>query len=52
MGSANAWETRAASASAPGTKSGLTSYWTDTLSYNIKGQGKTQPLALTLTSGQ
>jgi general secretion pathway protein G len=51
-GSANAWETRTASAAATGGKSGITSYWTDTLSYNIKGHGKTADLTLTLTSGQ
>ncbi len=51
-GSGNAWEARAASAGAPFATSGLTSYWTDTLSYNIKGYGKSSALALTLTSGQ
>ena len=51
-GSANAWEARATSAGAPNAKSGLTSYWTDTLSYNVKGYGKTAALPLTLTSGQ
>ena len=51
-GSGGAWEARPASASAPTALSGITSYWTDTLSYNIKGQGKTNPLTLTLTSGQ
>jgi len=51
-GSGNAWETRSASAAATGGLSGITSYWTDTLSYNIKGHGKTADLTLTLTSGQ
>ncbi|HKA24565.1 MAG TPA: hypothetical protein VKF80_06275, partial [Candidatus Eisenbacteria bacterium] len=52
-GSNNAWETRAASASGPTlSKSGITSYWTDTLSYNIKGYGKAAALTLVLTSGQ
>jgi len=51
-GSGNSWEARGSSAGTPTAKSGLTSYWTDTLSYNIKGQGKTAALSLTLTSGQ
>ena len=51
-GSGGAWEARTSSAGAPGTLSGITSYWTDTLSYNVKGQGKAAPLTLVLTSGQ
>jgi prepilin-type N-terminal cleavage/methylation domain-containing protein len=51
-GSGGAWEARTSSAGAPSAVSGITSYWTDTLSYNIKGQGKTAALTLTLTSGQ
>ena len=51
-GSGGAWETRATSAGAPTATSGLVSYWTDTLAYNIKGYGKTAALSLTLTSGQ
>jgi prepilin-type N-terminal cleavage/methylation domain-containing protein len=52
VGLGNAYEARATSAGAPTNKSGLTSYWTDTLSYNVKGYGKSTALALTLTSGQ
>jgi len=51
-GSGGAWESRSSSAAATGGLSGITSYWTDTLSYNIKGHGKTADLTLTLTSGQ
>jgi type IV pilus assembly protein PilA len=51
-GSGGAWEARATSAGAPFALSGITSYWTDTLSYNVKGYGKTAALPLTLTSGQ
>jgi len=51
-GSGAAWEARGSSAGAPTAYSGITSYWTDTLSYNIKGYGKTAALSLTLTSGQ
>jgi hypothetical protein len=51
-GSGNAWEARGTSGGAPAGTSGITSYWTDTLSYNVKGYGKTTALALTLTSGQ
>ena len=51
-GSGGSWEARPTSAGAPTGTSGLTSYWTDTLSYNIKGYGKSAALALTLTSGQ
>ena len=51
-GSGNSYEARSTSAAAPFAKSGLTSYWTDTLSYDIKGQGKTTALSLVLTSGQ
>jgi len=52
VGTGNAWEARGSSAGAPTNKSGLTSYWTDTLSYNIKGYGKSGALTLVLTSGQ
>jgi type IV pilus assembly protein PilA len=51
-GSGNAWEARGTTGAAPTATSGLTSYWTDTLSYNVKGYGKSAALALTLTSGQ
>jgi prepilin-type N-terminal cleavage/methylation domain-containing protein len=51
-GSGNAWEARGTKDGAPAGTSGITSYWTDTLSYNVKGYGKTTALALTLTSGQ
>jgi prepilin-type N-terminal cleavage/methylation domain-containing protein len=51
-GSGNSWEARTSSAGAPSAKSGITSYFTDTLSYNIKGYGKSAALTLTLTSGQ
>ena len=52
-GSGGAWEARGSSAAGPTlTALGITSYWTDTLSYNVKGMGKTQPLSLVLTSGQ
>ena len=51
-GSGGAWEARGTQGGAPTALSGLTSYWTDTLSYNVKGQGKANPLTLTLTSGQ
>ena len=51
-GSGGAWEARGTSAGAPLALSGITSYWTDTLSYNVKGYGKTAALPLTLTSGQ
>jgi prepilin-type N-terminal cleavage/methylation domain-containing protein len=51
-GSGNSWEARGTSAGTPTAKSGLTSYWTDTLSYNVKGYGKSAALPLTLTSGQ
>ena len=52
VGSGGAWEARGSSAGAPLALSGITSYWTDTLSYNVKGQGKTGALPLVLTSGQ
>jgi prepilin-type N-terminal cleavage/methylation domain-containing protein len=48
----NAWEARGTSAAAAFAKSGLTSYWTDTLSYNLKGYGKSTALTLVLSSGQ
>ena len=51
-GSGNAWEARGTSGAAPTATSGLTSYWTDTLSYNIKGYGKSAALTLSLSSGQ
>jgi prepilin-type N-terminal cleavage/methylation domain-containing protein len=51
-GSGGAWESRATAAGAPGAVNGIVSYWTDTLSYNIKGYGKGAALTLTLTSGQ
>ena len=50
-GSGAAWEARGTSAGTP-TYIGITSYWTDTLSYNVKGYGKSAALPLTLTSGQ
>ena len=52
QGSGSAWEARPTSGGAPTGTPGITSYWTDTLSYNVKGYGKTTALALTLTSGQ
>jgi len=51
-GSGGAWEARATQAAAPTALAGITSYATDTLSYNVKGQGKTAALTLVLTSGQ
>jgi prepilin-type N-terminal cleavage/methylation domain-containing protein len=51
-GSGNAWEARGTEAAATGGKSGITSYATDTLSYNVKGHGKATDLTLVLTSGQ
>jgi len=52
-GSGGAWESRPTSAAGPtAAKLGITSYWTDTLSYNVKGMGKTNALSLVLTSGQ
>src|SRR6266516_2058098 len=51
-GSGNAWENRTSVAGAPNTKAGITSYADSaTTSYNVKGQGKTAALTLTLTSG-
>ena len=47
-----AWEGRGSSAAAPTALAGITSYWTDSLSYNIKAYGKVAPLTLVLTSGQ
>ncbi len=52
VGADNSWESRATAAADPNSKSGLTSYWTDTLSYNVKGYGKAAVLTLVLTSGQ
>jgi type IV pilus assembly protein PilA len=51
-GSGNAWEARGSSAGTPTAKSGITSYWTDTLTYNIKGYGLTGTIGFVLTSGQ
>jgi len=52
-GSGNSWEDRSSVTGAPGTKAGITSYADSaTTSYNVKGQGKTVALTLTLTSGQ
>jgi prepilin-type N-terminal cleavage/methylation domain-containing protein len=51
-GSGNAWEARGSSAGVPTAKSGLVSYWTDTLTYDVKGYGMTTPLTMTLTSGR
>jgi len=52
-GSGGAWESRTTSTGLPtASKLGITSYWTDTLSYNVKGMGKTAALSLVLTSGQ
>ena len=51
VGSGAAWEARGTSGGTP-TYVGITSYWTDTLSYNVKGMGKSAVLPLTLTSGQ
>jgi len=51
-GSGGAWEARATEAAAPTGLSGITSYATDTLSYNVKGYGKSAALSLVLTSGQ
>ena len=48
----NAYEARPTSAGAPTATSGIVSYWTDTVSYNVKGYGKTSALTLSLTSGQ
>ncbi len=51
-GDGAAWIARGSRDAAPVAPSGITSYWTDTLSYNIKGYGKAAPLTLVLTSGQ
>ena len=51
-GSGGAWEARGTEAAPTGGLSGITSYATDTLSYNVKGHGKTTDLTLVLTSGQ
>ena len=48
-----AWEDRATLAANSAAVSGITSYADSSLvSYNIKGVGKTAPLALVLTAGQ
>jgi prepilin-type N-terminal cleavage/methylation domain-containing protein len=51
-GSGNSWEVRGTSAGAPTAKSGIVSYWTDTLTYNVKGHGMNAPLPMALSSGQ
>jgi prepilin-type N-terminal cleavage/methylation domain-containing protein len=50
-GSGNSWEARATAAGAPSAKNGLISYWTDTLTYNVRGYGHGAALALVLTPG-
>jgi prepilin-type N-terminal cleavage/methylation domain-containing protein len=53
VGSANSWEDRASITGAVTAKSGLTSYAdSSTITYNIKGYGAKQALALVLTAGQ
>ncbi len=52
-GSGVAWENRAVNVAPPTATAGITSYSdSSTLSYNIKGQGKTAALSLALTAGQ
>jgi prepilin-type N-terminal cleavage/methylation domain-containing protein len=50
-GNGNSWEARATAAGAPSARSGLVSYWTDTLTYNVKGYGRSATLPLVLTPG-
>jgi Tfp pilus assembly protein PilE len=50
-GGGNSWEARATAADAPTAKSGLTSYWTDSLTYNVKGYGRSAALSLVLAPG-
>ena len=53
VGTGKAWEDRANLADAPSNYSGIASYADSiTIAYNVKGYGKTAPLALQLTSGQ
>ena len=51
--SGGSWEDRASAAAAPTATPGLVSYAdSNSITYNIKGQGRTAPLTLILSAGQ
>ena len=51
-GVGGSWEDRASASAAPSATPGIVSYADSSLTYNIKGHGKTAPLSLILTAGQ
>jgi prepilin-type N-terminal cleavage/methylation domain-containing protein len=52
-GSGNSWEDRASAAAAPSAVAGIVSYAdSSSMTYNVKGHGKTAPLSLVLSAGQ